>query len=259
MRKEWGLAAIACLLLSGCGGSGPFGDMEPGERGRVVRIIDGDALVLDTGQSVRLVGVEAPAMNWRDDDPEPHAEASSRMLEDLVMGREVRLYYPGLTRDRYDRALAHVATADAKGPAYWLNMEMLRRGGARLRVYPDTSAGSEALLEAELAAREASIGLWKEAEYLPLRASAVTPETRGFLIIFAELAGPASQPEETYGDPPACSRQTQGGALIIDIETSAEILCDTEAGVKAELRGWVSGGRLELVHPLHFVRLPDGG
>ena len=198
-------------------------------------------------------------MNWRDNDPEPHAEASSRMLEDLVMGREVRLYYPGLTRDRYDRALAHVETADAKGPAYWVNAEMLRRGGARMRVYPDTSAGSEALVDAERAAREARIGLWKEADYLPLRASAVTPETRGFMIVLAEFGGRASAPVETYGDPPACSRQTIGGALIIDIEESAEALCDTEAGTRAELRGWVSGGRLELVHPLHFVRLPDGG
>lgn len=259
MRKEWGLAAIACLLLSACGGSGPLDAMEPGERGRVVRIIDGDALVLDTGQSVRLVGVEAPAMNWRDNDPEPHAEKSTRMLEDLVMGREVRLYYPGLTRDRYDRALAHVETADAKGPAYWVNAEMLRRGGARLRVYPDTSAGSEALVDAEQAAREARIGLWKEADYLPLRASAVTPETRGFLIVIAGFGGRAPAPVETYGDPPACSRQTSGGALIIDIGESAEALCYTDAGVRAELRGWVLGGRLELVHPLHFVRLPDGG
>ncbi len=63
------------------------------------------------------------------------------------MGREVRLYYPGLTRDRYDRALAHVETTDAKGPDFWVNEEMLRRGGARLRIYPDTSAGSEALVE----------------------------------------------------------------------------------------------------------------
>ena len=138
MFKAFVAAAAGLLLVTACGRSGPFSDMQQGERGRVVRIIDGDALVLDTGQSVRLVGLEAPAMNWREKDPEPYAEASSRMLDDLVMGRAVRLYYPGMTRDRYDRALAHVETADAKGPHYWLNAEMLRRGGARLRIYPDT-------------------------------------------------------------------------------------------------------------------------
>jgi len=39
----------------------PLAGTQPGEHGRVVRVIDGDALVLDTGQSVRLVGIEAPA------------------------------------------------------------------------------------------------------------------------------------------------------------------------------------------------------
>ena len=38
----------------------PFDGLPKGEAGRVVRIIDGDALVLDTGLVVRLAGIEAP-------------------------------------------------------------------------------------------------------------------------------------------------------------------------------------------------------
>jgi len=56
--------AIAGLLigLAACNTSeDPLDELAVGERGRVVRVLDGDALVLDTGQSVRLVGVEAPA------------------------------------------------------------------------------------------------------------------------------------------------------------------------------------------------------
>ena len=68
MRKGLAAGAFALLMVTACGKTGPLSTMEPGERGRVVRIIDGDALVLDTGQSVRLVGLEAPAMNWRDND-----------------------------------------------------------------------------------------------------------------------------------------------------------------------------------------------
>lgn len=252
MRKGLAAWAFAFIMVTACGKAGPLSEMEPGERGRVVRIIDGDALILDTGQSIRLVGLEAPAMNWRDNDPDPFAEDASRMLEDMVMGREVRLYYPGLTRDRYDRALAHVETADAKGPDFWVNEEMLRRGGARLRIYPDTSAGSGALLEAERAARNERAGLWEEAAYLPLRASAIDSDTRGFLIVLAELGGAAPIPAETYGDPPACARSTVGRAMVIDIARGAERLCDLPAGTVGEFRGWVSGGRLDLVHPLHF-------
>ena len=102
---------LLTLIISACGRSSPLDEMEPGERGRVVRILDGDALVLDTGQSVRLVGVEAPVLRPRSGEPEPFAVESARMLEDMVLGRDVQLFYPGLTRDRYDRALAHVRRA----------------------------------------------------------------------------------------------------------------------------------------------------
>ena len=58
--------------------------LQPGEKGRVVRVIDGDALVLDTGQSVRLIGIEAPAGPYKERAGQPfHAEAK-RMLEDMA-------------------------------------------------------------------------------------------------------------------------------------------------------------------------------
>lgn len=110
----------------------------------MVRVIDGDALVLDTRQSVRLIGIEAPARPYKDRVGAPYFEESRRMLEDMALGREVQLFYAGLTRDRYDRALAHVVTTDALGPDLWLNREMVARGGARMRVYPDTSVANEA-------------------------------------------------------------------------------------------------------------------
>ena len=84
------LRGIICglvILLAACGGRSPLPDMQPGETGRVVNVIDGDALVLDTGQSVRLVGIEAPALNPRYGDPAPYAEQAKRGLEDLVLGR----------------------------------------------------------------------------------------------------------------------------------------------------------------------------
>ena len=126
---HWVLCVIL-LSLAACAPSSPFPDMEPGETGRVVRVIDGDALVLDTGQTVRLVSIEAPAMYPRGSGPAPHAGESAHMLEDLALGRRVRLFYPGITRDRYDRALAHVITIDGIGPTIWLNRVMLERGGA---------------------------------------------------------------------------------------------------------------------------------
>lgn len=60
--------------------------------------------------------------------PDMQPGESTRVLEDLALGRRVQLFYPGITRDRYDRALAHVVTTDGKGPKLWLNIAMVVRG-----------------------------------------------------------------------------------------------------------------------------------
>lgn len=248
------LAAVALFVVCACSPSSPLDSMQPGERGRVVRVIDGDALVLDTGQSVRLVGIEAPVREGRDRPGEPFAEEAARELEDLVMGRDVRLYYPGLTRDRYDRALAHVVTADIKGPDYWVNLELVRRGDVRVRLYPDTDGGGETLMEAEKAAREEARGLWRLIAYDAINASDIAPDRRGFLIVEGVLGDEAPRPKEEVRTI-LCTRRMRGADLVIDMAFSARPACSAPEGTAVRIRGWTSGQRLELVHPLHLESL----
>ncbi|MEQ8557646.1 MAG: thermonuclease family protein [Henriciella sp.] len=247
----------ALLVVAACSRNSPLDAMQPGERARVVRVIDGDALVLETGQSVRLVGIEAPSRGGRYDDADPHAEESARALEDLVMGREVQLVYPGLTRDRYDRALAHVKTTDASGPAWWVNLELIRQGHVRVRLYPDTDAGGAILVEAEKEARQTSRGLWSERAYAPQRAERVTHEDRGFMLIKGVLGDEAERPQEDERTI-LCTRKLQGSSLLIDMTFSARAACDTPAGTPVLVRGWTQKKRMELVHPLHLEILEGG-
>ena len=259
MRVSNWIGGLAAALVVACTDSGPLEDMQPGESGRVVRVIDGDALVLDTGQSVRLVGIEAPALGRRYGEPDPFAKESKRTLEDLVLGRQVRLYYPGLTRDRYDRALAHIQTLDGSGPTEWINLEMVRRGAARVRLYPDTDGAGEALLLVEQSARRDGEGLWSLNVYRPQSATRIAPEDRGFMIIRGTLGEPVERPEEAERRT-LCSRALTGSGIVVDIEFSARPSCDTPVGAEVELRGWLNEGRMELVHPLHLQTLdtPEG-
>ena len=48
-----------CLALAACGRPDPLAGLQPGERGRVVRVIDGDALVLDTSEMTVEEAVDA--------------------------------------------------------------------------------------------------------------------------------------------------------------------------------------------------------
>ncbi|MCR9269229.1 MAG: thermonuclease family protein [Hyphomonadaceae bacterium] len=247
---------VAVFLCFACSAPSPLPDMQAGETGRVTRVIDGDAIVLDTGLSVRLVSILAPAMYPRDGAPEPYAGESARVLEDLTLGRRVQLFYPGLTRDRYDRALAHVVTIDGAGPKLWLNQAMIVRGAARVRLYPSTAARGQDLLALEAAARETREGLWRERAYAVQDAATLAPETDGFVLVSATL-GPARPLAPNQPFPPACFRTLAESDLIVSVRRAAASTCGLDVGTRVLIRGWVSEGEIDLTHPWHVEILSE--
>lgn len=240
-------AILVAVWLVSCGEADPLAALEAGERGRVVRVIDGDALVLDTGQSVRLIGIEAPARPYREREGQVFHEEAKRILEDMALGRQVVLRYGGLTRDRYDRALAHVVTDDALGAPLWLNLEMVRRGGARVRVYPDTAAASGPLVEAERAAREAKAGLWGKAAYRIPSASALPEEFMRFQLVEGVVGARAATDEEGA----VCELPLLDSQLRLEIKAAAGEVCETAIGTKLRARGYIYRGKMEITHPLN--------
>lgn len=247
-----GLVFGLMLALAACSAAkDPLEDLAAGERGRVVRVLDGDALVLDTGQSVRLVGIEAPAAPYRNREGDAGHEEAKRILEDMVLGREVELRYGGLTRDRYDRALAHVVTTDALGPRLWLNAEMVKKGAARVRVYPDTAAANAPLVELETKARADARGLWKDGIW-PIHDATNLPESAERVQLVEGIAGSMRGSDERFA---VCEVALQGSALILEIGKSAAELCQLPEGTRVRARGFLREGRLEVSHPLNLERL----
>ncbi len=73
----------------------------------VVRsVTDGDTLLLRNGDSVRLVGIDAP------ENGVCGAERATQLLTRLVGGKRVTLTAPVDDRDRYDRILRYVDIGD---------------------------------------------------------------------------------------------------------------------------------------------------
>lgn len=117
-------------------------------------------LNLDTGLRVRLTEIEAPAPGYDGRQDEPYAKEARGVLEAAALGREARLWYGGLTRDDYGRALAHVLARDEVGGNLWLNGLMVRQGAARVRTWPDNARRAARLLALEQEARGEKRGLW---------------------------------------------------------------------------------------------------
>lgn len=91
---------------------------------RVVEVIDGDTVVIGTGQHVRLIGIDTPER-----DTCGYREAADA-LRTLVEGRKVRLVNPESVQDedRYGRLLRYL-DRDGKDAGY----DLLRVGLAVAR------------------------------------------------------------------------------------------------------------------------------
>lgn len=129
--------------------------------GRVVRVVDGDTVVLLTAQHVqvrlRLAGIDAPESN------QPHGHQARTYLASLVAGQEVVAHARKL--DRYGRTIAQLRLAERD-----VNLAMLQAGLAwHYKAYAREQPAGEALAyaRAEDVARLQGIGLWQDPSPMP--------------------------------------------------------------------------------------------
>jgi micrococcal nuclease len=146
-RVAWRSLLILILTstLAGCiPVSAPSAD-------RVSRIVDGDTVVLSTGERVRYIGMDTPEMN----PLEPFAKEATEANRQLVEGKTVRLEKDISETDRYGRLLRYVWVDNTM-----VNLELVRRGLAEAQAYPP-DVRYQALLEAaQVEAKLAGRGMW---------------------------------------------------------------------------------------------------
>jgi endonuclease YncB( thermonuclease family) len=125
--------------------------------GRVVGVADGDTItVLDstrTQHRIRLQGIDAP------EGRQAFGNVSKRALSDMVHGKDVVIEYHN--QDRYGRILGIVLIGGRD-----VNLEMVRAGMAwHYKQYQrdQTPANRIAYAQAEIDARAAGKGLWRDA------------------------------------------------------------------------------------------------
>jgi micrococcal nuclease len=120
---------------------------------RVVEVIDGDTVKIDTGEKVRYIGIDTPEKG------ELFCEECKKKNEELVLGKEVGLERDISITDKYGRLLAYVWVRDLM-----VNSEMVRTGYAHAYTYPPDVKYSDLFVELEREARENGYGLWAEPE-----------------------------------------------------------------------------------------------
>ena len=170
-----------------------------------------------------------------------------------MLGREVELRYGCMTRDPYERAPAHVVITDAVGPRLWLNAEMAKKGGARVRVCPDTAAANAPLLPFENAARGEGRGLWGKGSWTILNAAPPPADADRFQMVEGTSGGMISSKERFA----VCDVAMKDSALVLEIRRAAAELCQLPEGTHVLARGFLRDGRLEITHPINLEKLAE--
>lgn len=254
-RNVWSRRSLVLAgLAAACSGQA---DLAEGEGGRVARVIDGDSLALDTGLRARLAEVEAPAIGYSGRRDEPGAAEAKALLERACIGRAARLWYGGLTRDRYERAIAHVIARDEVGGEVWLNGLVARQGAARVRTYPDNAKRARRLLAFEAEARAEKRGLWAE-EHWRVRGLDDLADTPNFAIVEGAVAEIGARPGD--GD----ARLTASGIRFDVGERLGTPDMELRVGARVRVRGRidmrpVAEGGAPLIRVTHWAQVEAAG
>lgn len=117
--------------------------------GLVTEVIDGDTFKTRGGETIRLIGINAPEM------ADPGGDVAKDLLTLLILNKNVRLEKDMTNEDDYERLLRYVYLNGRS-----INAEMIRMGYAEARFYPPDTLHKKEFIELEKTAIRNRRGLW---------------------------------------------------------------------------------------------------
>lgn len=136
------------------------------ERATVERVVDGDTIILATGERVRYIGVNTPETKHPSKPVQCFGREASKRNKELVEGKEVLLEKDVSDTDRYDRLLRYVyiPNPEATNEAIFVNEYLVEQGYGQVITYPPDVKYQPQLLSAQHAAQAERRGLWGNCE-----------------------------------------------------------------------------------------------
>ncbi len=150
---------------AGAPASGPdsgFRPTGPTETAPVVRVVDGDTIIVRIGgrdERLRYIGMDTPETVKPDTPVQWMGPEASRANAALVAGRTVVLEKDVSETDQYGRLLRYVWLDDG-GRWTLVDLELVARGFAQVETDPPDVKYADRFVAAERAARSAGLGLW---------------------------------------------------------------------------------------------------
>lgn len=153
MRRWLFIAVIATAAAAIAYSGGLTGLFVAADVHAVSRVVDGDTLVLDNGQTVRLLGIDTPERGQK------HWLEAKALLESKVMNRTIKLEKDVEDKDKYNRLLRWIFSSDEL-----VNLALVQAGYAKTLFYADVKY-RDALLAAEATAKARGLRIWSDVGY----------------------------------------------------------------------------------------------
>ncbi len=135
------------------------------------RVIDGDTIQLESGERVRLIGIDTPEVHesdklYRDsrktgqgaDTIKAMGKRAWQFTRSLVEGQRLRLEFDVERHDKYGRLLAYVYLKDGT----FVNAQIIKQGYASIMTIPPNVKYADLFLKLYQEARNNQRGLWKQ-------------------------------------------------------------------------------------------------
>ncbi|MBP8744522.1 MAG: thermonuclease family protein [Syntrophorhabdus sp.] len=123
----------------------------------VKKVIDGDTVQLESGETVRYIGINAPELYMKEGGSEFFAKEAARFNKKLVFMKKVRLEFDTEKQDSHGRMLAYVFVKNI-----FVNAELVKHGYAKVMIKPPNTKYKDVLLAQQQKAVEEVRGLWQE-------------------------------------------------------------------------------------------------
>ena len=125
---------------------------------KVDSVLDGDTFRLESGEKVRLIGIDTPEIHHPRKPVEYYGKEATEFARRMLEGKRVRLELDVQERDQYGRLLAYVFLEDST----FVNAELVKQGYAQVATYPPDVKYVTLFISLQKEARENKRGLWEK-------------------------------------------------------------------------------------------------
>ena len=126
---------------------------------RVIRVVDGDTIVISGGIKVRYIGIDTPETKHPTKPVQRYGPEASAANKRLVQGQVVGLEFDVDRTDQYGRTLAYIWLGNTL-----VNAWLVKNGFARVSTYPPNVKYASLFRRLQKEAREGRRGLWGGAQ-----------------------------------------------------------------------------------------------